>query len=89
MSDTEEGAVEESTSPQSGQTDFNPEVGQIMFAPPRHNQFGEKVEAEVVHLHFSGAEPMAEVREPDTEAEPWSVHKNSLESLPEPSGNDQ
>lgn len=74
--------AEPEASPDEPSNTFRPEPGDIVLAPPRHDQFGPKHRAEVVELYMADAEPMAKVREPSTENEPWSVHEGSLEPLP-------
>lgn len=60
-----------------------PKPGDIVLAPSRQDQFGPKQRAEVVELYWVGPQEMSDVREPGTEAEPWSVHVESLEALPD------
>ena len=60
---------------------FDPKCGDTVLAPARHNPV-VKEPAEVVELEWRGSERYAKVREPRTEAEPWSVHYESLEPLP-------
>jgi hypothetical protein len=75
---SEEPATSEPGHPSSS---FRAKQGDIVLAPARQNPV-VKERAEVVELHWVGSEEMAAVREPGTEAEPWSVHVGSLEPLP-------
>jgi hypothetical protein len=60
---------------------FNPQPGDIVLAPARHNPAVKEL-AEVVKLERIGAEKDAKVREAGSENEPWSVHYDSLELPP-------
>jgi hypothetical protein len=65
-----------------GPGEFRPQPRDIVLAPARHNPV-VKERAEVVELERIGSEQYAKVREAGSENEPWSVHYESLEALPD------
>jgi hypothetical protein len=73
---------EPTTSERVGPGEFRPQPRDIVLAPARHNPV-VKERAEVVELERIGSEQYAKVREAGSENEPWSVHYDSLEALPD------